>query len=64
MADKWKDVGSDVSLGNLMNAVFGADTRVVKNETTGEYRKVTIGLVSGPKTVGEAIAKGKFDDKK
>lgn len=62
MSDKWKDLGPEVSWGNLMNNVFGQDTRVVENKDTGETRRITVGQSWDSRSVGDKIRDGDFGD--
>lgn len=65
MTEKWKDTGARSSVvgtlvqNTVVEKVFGKSEAVVNTET-GETKSV---YVAPGQTVGEAIAKGQFNDK-
>lgn len=63
MADKWEDKGRAGMNHEFLNAILPESmethTHCVQNTDTGEFRLVR---VDGDQEVGDAIAKGQFED--
>ena len=62
MAGKWEHVGPGGGIADMvLDSFFGPRKETVRHTETGEYREVLVGT---GQTVGEAIEKGQFVDKK